>query len=76
MVQKMDKMVVRLALKAAIEQRKLSIFELRRVQINRRLIYCLTATVTGAGMWYSKLNFTTNAKGQAVRDCTILTVDV
>ena len=53
------------ALKAAIEQKKTLYIPVGEFKINKKIH--LTAdglTVTGAGMWYSKLNFTTNQKGQ------------
>ena len=53
------------ALKAAIEQKKTLYIPVGEFKINKKIH--LTAdglTVTGAGMWYSKLNFTTNAQGQ------------
>ena len=52
------------ALKAAIEQKKTLYIPVGEFKINKKIH--LTAdglTVTGAGMWYSRLNFTTNAKG-------------
>ncbi len=52
------------ALKAAIEQKKTLYIPVGEFKINKKIH--LTAdglTVTGAGMWYSKLNFTTNEKG-------------
>ena len=53
------------ALKAAIEQKKTLYIPVGEFKINKKIH--LTAdglTVTGAGMWYSKLNFTTNENGK------------
>lgn len=53
------------ALKAAIEQKKTLYIPVGEFKINKKIH--LTAdglTVTGAGMWYSRLNFTTNENGK------------
>ena len=53
------------ALKAAIEQKKTLYIPVGEFKINKKIDFTADGlTVTGAGMWYSKLNFTTNAKGQ------------
>ena len=52
------------ALKAAIEQKKTLYIPVGEFKINKKIDFTADGlTVTGAGMWYSKLNFTTNAKG-------------
>ena len=53
------------ALKVAIEQKKTLYIPVGEFKINKKIH--LTAdglTVTGAGMWYSRLNFTTNENGK------------
>ena len=53
------------ALKAAIEQKKTLYIPVGEFKINKKIDFTADGlTVTGAGMWYSKLNFTTNQKGQ------------
>ena len=53
------------ALKAAIEQKKTLYIPVGEFKINKKIDFTADGlTVTGAGMWYSRLNFTTNAKGQ------------
>ena len=53
------------ALKAAIEQKITLYIPVGEFKINKKIDFTADGlTVTGAGMWYSKLNFTTNAKGQ------------
>ena len=52
------------ALKAAIEQKKTLYIPVGEFKINKKIDFTADGlTVTGAGMWYSKLNFTTNEKG-------------
>lgn len=52
------------ALKAAIEQKKTLYIPVGEFKINKKIDFTADGlTGTGAGMWYSKLNFTTNEKG-------------
>jgi len=53
------------ALKAAIEQKKTLYIPVGEFKINKKIDFTADGlTVTGAGMWYSKLNFTTNENGK------------
>ena len=53
------------ALKAAIEQKKTLYIPVGEFKINKKIDFIADGlTVTGAGMWYSKLNFTTNENGK------------
>ena len=53
------------ALKAAIEQKKTLYIPVGEFKINKKIDFTADSlTITGAGMWYSKLNFTTNENGK------------
>ena len=53
------------ALKAAIEQKKTLYIPVGEFKINKKIDFTADGlTVTGAGMWYSRLNFTTNENGK------------
>ena len=53
------------ALKAAIEQKKTLYIPVGEFKINKKIDFTADGlTITGAGMWYSKLNFTTNENGK------------